>query len=258
MRFLLSALLLLACTGPQADEPRTDAVVRTSTQTSNNAVRSSGGPNQGRVTTEPAVRPDINAPYLSPDLDVDDLAEGFAAESREVFAARAAVTEALGLAPGDAVADIGAGTGIYMRPFSDAVGPEGTVYAIDISELLVGYLGRLAAEDGLTNVRAVLGGTADTTLPSASLDVAFTSDVYHHFEAPAAMNAHLFETIRPGGTFAVLDFRRGSDAPAWIQRHVRTDMAGVIAEVTSAGFEYSGEAAVPGLKDNYLILFRHP
>ena len=231
---LLPFLCLLACAAPDAEE--------------------SGG----ERAAEPQVRPDINAAYLSDDLDVDDLAEGFSAESREAFAVRDAVTEALGLSPGDAVADIGAGTGIYLAPFSAAVGPEGTVYAIDISELLVDYLGRYAEQEGFSNVRPVLGETADTGLEPGSLDLAFTSDVYHHFEAPGAMNAHLFETIRPGGAFAVLDFRRGPDAPDWIHRHVRTNMAGVIAEVTKAGFAFEGEVAVPGLEDNYLILFRRP
>ena len=235
MRTLLLVALLIACAPQEAEAPQRET-----------------------TAAAPQVRPDINAPYLSPDLDVDDLAEGFSAESREVFAARQAVTDALGIEPGDAVADIGAGTGIYLSPFVDAVGPDGIVYAVDISDLLVDYLGRYAAQEGMTTVRPVLGRTASTTLPPASLDLAFTSDVYHHFEEPGAMNAHLFETIKPGGRFAVLDFRRGPDAPAWIQRHVRADQAQVIAEVTAAGFAFEGEIAVPGLEDNYLIVFRRP
>lgn len=237
------AALLAACAAPEAEEASTPPLAMQA---------------DSAAPAEPQVRPDINAPYLSQDLDVDDLAEGFSAESREVFAARDAVTDALGIEPGDDVADIGAGTGIYLEPFTRAAGPDGTVYAVDISELLVDYLGRYAAREGMTTVRPVLGATADTNLPPASLDLAFTSDVYHHFERPAAMNAHLFETIRPGGVFAVLDFRRGPDAPGWIQRHVRTDRDGVIAEVTAAGFDYEGEVEVVGLQDNYLILFRRP
>ena len=245
---LLPLALLAACAGQEGEG-------RPSEQA---APAVAAGQPSPAAQAEPAVRPDINAAYLDPRLDVDDLAEGFSAESREVFAARQAVTDALGIEPGDAVADVGAGTGIYLQPFSAAVGPEGRVYAVDISDLLVSYLGRYAEQEGLGNVTAVLGRTADTGLPPASLDLAFTSDVYHHFERPGAMNAHLFGTIRPGGAFAVLDFRRGPDAPGWIHRHVRTDMAGVIAEVTAAGFEYEGEVPVAGLEDNYLVLFRRP
>ena len=244
-------VLLAACAAPEA-EPREEA---------SPAVRvGADGEAPPAVTApdEPPVRADINAPYLSARLDVDDLAEGFSAESREVFAARGAVTAALGIAPGDTVADIGAGTGIYLAPFSRAVGPAGEVVAIDISERLVDYLAAYAAEEGLANVRAALGADADTGLAPDSVDLAFTSDVYHHFARPMAMNAHLYEAIRPGGRFAVLDFRKGEGAPAWIARHVRADMAGVIAEVTAAGFAYEGEVAVEGLEDNYLIVFRKP
>lgn len=204
------------------------------------------------------MRADINAAYLSDDLDVDNLAEGFSDESREVFAARIAVTEALGIAPGEVVADIGAGTGIYLHAFSGAVGPEGRVFAVDISPLLVDYLGRFAAQEGLANVEARLGGAADTGLAPASLDLAFTSNVYHHFERPGAMNAHLFDIVAPGGRLAILDFRKGPDAPDWIERHVRADMAGVIGEVTSAGFIFTGEVPVSGLEDNYLLVFTRP
>jgi predicted methyltransferase len=209
-------------------------------------------------SAEPPVRADINAAYLDPSLDVASLDRGFSAESREVFAARDAITAALGIQPGDAVADVGAGTGIYVQPFSEAVGPEGTVYAVDIAQSLLDYVDALAAERGLANVETVLGGQDTTTLPPASLDLVFTSDVYHHFERPRAMNAHLFEALRPGGTYAVLDFRRGPGAPDWIKRHVRSDMATVIEEVTAAGFAFEGEVPVAGLRENYLVLFRKP
>ncbi len=207
---------------------------------------------------EPQVRPDVNAAYLDPALDVERLARGFASEGREAFAARDAVTQALPIEPGMAVADIGAGTGIYLEPFADAVGPDGTVFAIDIAQPLVDYLGAYARERGLGNVEPVLGETATTTLPDASVDLVFTSDVYHHFERPRAMNAHLFEVLRPGGTYAVLDFRTDEDAPGWIRDHVRTDMATVIAEVTAAGFVFAREVPVRGLEENYLLLFERP
>ena len=216
-------------------------------------------PAADRATAEePAVRADINAAYLDPELDVDRLARGFASESREVFAARDAVTAALGIERGDVIVDLGAGTGIYAEPFSRAVGEQGTVIAVDIAENLLAHVRAIAAQEGLGNVRTVLGETASTTLPAGSADLVFTSDVYHHFERPNAMNAHLFEVVRSGGAYAVLDFRRGEDAPDWIKAHVRSDMATVIEEVTRAGFVFGGEVAVTGLDENYLLVFRRP
>ena len=239
----LFPLVLLACAAPE--EP--SAAASDAPQDVSQAAPS-----------EPSVRADINASYLSDSLDPARLDAGFSAESRETFAARGAVTAALDLEPGEVVADVGAGTGIYLEPFSDAVGPEGAVIAVDIAPKLVAYLEQRAARDGLSNVRAQLGGTADTGLAPASVDHVFTANVYHHFERPRAMNAPLFEVIRPGGTYAVLDFRKDDDASAFIERHVRQDMTTLIEEASAAGFVFDGERAVPGLTENYLVVFRRP
>ena len=234
----LVLVLLLACTAPEASPP--------------------AAPAAQDAGAEPAVRADINASYLSDSLDPARLDAGFSSESRETFAAREAVTAALGLEAGDVIADVGAGTGIYLEPFSRAVGPTGTVIAVDIAPKLVAFLEERAGRDGLANVRAQLGGTADTGLAPASVDHVFTANVYHHFEAPLAMNAHLFRAIRPGGSYAVLDFRRDEAASDFVRRHVRQDMATLIEEAAAAGFVFDGERAVPGLDENYLVVFRRP
>ena len=233
MRLLLLALLA-ACAAPEADRAAPP------------------------VGAEPRIRADINASYLADTLDAARLDRGFSSESRETYAAREAVTAALGLEAGDVVADVGAGTGIYLAPFAEAVGPEGTVVAVDIAPKLVAYIEERAAREGLRNVRARLGGTADTGLAPASVDHVFTANVYHHFERPLAMNRHLFGAIRPGGTYAVLDFRRDETASAFVLRHVRQDMATLIEEASAAGFVFDGERAVPGLEENYLVVFRRP
>jgi ubiquinone/menaquinone biosynthesis C-methylase UbiE len=36
--------------------------------------------------------------------------------------------------PGDRIADVGPGTGVFLGPFAAAVGPTGRVYAVDIKE----------------------------------------------------------------------------------------------------------------------------
>ena len=240
----LALLFLLACAAPEADRAA--------------SAQTTEGATVPPARTEPEVRADINASYLSDSLDPARLDVGFSSESRETFAAREAVTAALGLEAGDVIADVGAGTGIYLEPFSRAVGPTGTVIAVDIAPKLVAFLEERAGRDGLANVRAQLGGTADTGLAPASVDHVFTANVYHHFEAPLAMNAHLFRAIRPGGSYAVLDFRRDEAASDFVRRHVRQDMATLIEEAAAAGFVFDGERAVPGLVENYLVVFRRP
>src|SRR5438270_1270659 len=80
---------------------------------------------------ERSVRPGINEPFVNP--DVREFIGKFETESREVYAARQRIVAACPLRTGMAVADIGAGTGLFTRLFAAAVGPRGKVYAVDLA-----------------------------------------------------------------------------------------------------------------------------
>jgi len=201
---------------------------------------------------ETNVAPTINQNFKSSDLDVESWATRFTGESREVFHARNDVVKAIGLKPGDAIADIGAGTGLYTRLFAGAVGPGGTVYANDIAPQFLAYIAQNAAKDGLKNVQTVQGGDRSTNLKDASVDVAFSSDVYHHFEYPLTMNASIRRALKPGGRLYVLEMEKSGTQTA----HVRAPKDVVIAEIEKSGFKLVEQVKVPGLKDNYLLQFR--
>lgn len=208
---------------------------------------------------EANVAPDINRPYKSADLDVRMWAERFTGESREVFLARHEVVEALALEPGMRIADVGAGTGLYVQLFAAEVGREGRVYAVDIAPQFLDFIADNAYADGLTQVITVLGEDKRTNLKPGSVDVIFHSDTYHHFEYPQTIVADMLAALTPGGEMWVLDFERieGVSAP-WTLDHVRAGKRTVIEEITAAGFELVGEVELPGLVDNYLLRFRKP
>src|SRR5215468_8682963 len=67
--------------------------------------------------------------------------------------------KALGLRAGDAVADIGAGTGYYSRRLARSVGTNGVVYAVDIQPEMLRLLTNSMAQLNIRNVRPVLGTT---------------------------------------------------------------------------------------------------
>lgn len=201
---------------------------------------------------EANVAPTINQNFKSADLDVESWATRFTGESREVFHARNDVVKALALKPGEQIADIGAGTGLYTRLFAQAVGPTGTVYATDIAPKFLSYIRENAAKDGLKNVQTVLGGDRDTNLKAASVDVAFSSDVYHHFEYPLTMNASIRRALKPNGRLYVLEMEKNGSQT----EHVRAPKAVVIAEIEKSGFKLVEDVTVPGLRDNYLLHFR--
>ncbi|MBW2415803.1 MAG: methyltransferase domain-containing protein [Deltaproteobacteria bacterium] len=213
----------------------------------------------GSGPAETSVRPGLNETYLSPDLDVERYVGIFEGESREISTEREQITRALELKPGMSVADVGAGTGLFLEGFSRAVGADGRVYAVDISPRFLEHLEARARREGLTQVRVVRGDERSTSLEPASVDLAFVCDTYHHFEYPRAMLASLWQAIRPGGTLVVVDFERvPGKSRDWVVKHVRAARDEVQREIEAAGFSALDTPPVAGLTENYLLRFRRP
>jgi ubiquinone/menaquinone biosynthesis C-methylase UbiE len=121
------------------------------------------------------------------------------------------VVAALGIAPGERVADLGAGGGYFTFRLADAVGPGGRVYAVDVDPGMVDYLRKRAAREDRPEVVAVRADPDDTRLPEP-VDLVFTCNTYHHLEDREAYFRRLRERIRPGGRLAVIDFAEGRHA----------------------------------------------
>jgi len=109
------------------------------------------------------------------------------------------------------VADIGAGTGLFLPDFDRGVGSEGRVYAVEISPKFLVHLSERAEREKLAQVEVVKGLEDSVELPAASVDLAFVCDTYHHFEYPKSTLESLFSAIRPGGSLVILDFERIPD-----------------------------------------------
>jgi predicted methyltransferase len=123
----------------------------------------------------------------------------------------------------------------------------------------VARLRQVAQQHGQPQVTPVLGDEDDVRLPPESLDLAFTCDVYHHFEYPQPTLASILRALRPGGRFVVIDFEKiPGVAREWTMNHVRADKATVRDEIEQAGFEFVAERKVAGFRENYLLIFRKP
>lgn len=198
----------------------------------------------------------MNAKFLKPDIDVQAWAERWEGESREVFRERLAIVEALAIEPGMSVADVGAGTGLFTGLFSQAVGKGGHVYAVDISPAFVTHIRDKADSLAFENVTAVLSRFTSATLAPASVDLVFLCDTYHHFDNAQAMLASIHSALDKGGRLAVIDFRRvEGETLDWIMEHTRAGQETFVSEIQSAGFDFLSEVALPGLEENYFVLF---
>ncbi len=117
----------------------------------------------------------------------------------------------LGLRPGMAVADIGAGSGYYVARMARRVGPAGVVYGQDIMPRYLRYLRERVDRDELTNVRLALGDPHDPRLPRQSLDLVTMIHMYHEIEQPFGLLANLVPSLKPGARIAILDMNRRTD-----------------------------------------------
>src|SRR5713226_10095152 len=93
----------------------------------------------------------------------------------------------LKLKEGDAVADIGAGSGFYTFKLSPLVGDKGKIYAVDIQKEMLDLIRDRAKAKQLTNVVPVLGKISDPKLPDSAIDIILMVDVYHEFSHPYEM-----------------------------------------------------------------------
>jgi arsenite methyltransferase len=146
----------------------------------------------------------------------------------------------LQLKPGDVVADLGAGSGVFSVPLARAVGPTGKVYAVEVDQALVDYIGRKVKDQQITNVQTVLGKFADPTLPASDVDLALMHDVLHHVDDRAGYLKQVARYLKPAGRIAIVepDAQKGShrDNP---KLQITKDQ--LRAWMTDAGLAQSGE-----------------
>ena len=205
---------------------------------------------------ERSIRPGVNEAYLRPGLKVEEWVGRLEREGRETYDKRHEIVAAARLKPGQDVADIGTGTGLFVPLLAQAVGPEGTIYAVDIVPRFVEHVREKAAGAGLENVEVVLSSERSVELPPRSIDLAFLCDVYHHFEYPQSTLASIHRALRPDGEFFLVDFKREPGVTSeWSLEHVRAGMEEFISEIEAAGFE-KVEQDAEMMTENYIVRFR--
>jgi ubiquinone/menaquinone biosynthesis C-methylase UbiE len=163
---------------------------------------------------------------------------------------------------GSVVAEIGAGAGEMTLDAAKRVGPTGHVYSTEVSSEKLAHLKELAAGEKDHNITVIEGSQAGTNLPPECCDSIYMRRVYHHFTEPQKMDASLFQSLKPGGMLAVIDFPPRSSLPA--VEGVPANRGGhgmpkkiLIQELTAAGFRLVSEPA-EWPNDNYCVIFRKP
>jgi ubiquinone/menaquinone biosynthesis C-methylase UbiE len=127
--------------------------------------------------------------------------------ARDAYQKPHEVMEALVLKPGEVVADIGAGSGYFTLRLAHHLGPNGRVYAVDISPDMVRHLNQRVRDAGLRNVSTILALPHDPLLPQP-VDRFLIVDVWHHIEDQAGYLARMKTLLEPGGQVVMIDFHK--------------------------------------------------
>ena len=134
---------------------------------------------------------------------LDRMIEPFGQAALRAAAARA----------GEHVLDIGCGCGSSTLALAQAVGPQGRVLGVDISQPMLEVARRAAAGRGVANAEFVEADASAAALP-AGQDLLHSRFGLMFFDAPAAALRHLHGALRPGGRCAFVCWRTPRDN-AW-------------------------------------------
>jgi predicted methyltransferase len=155
------------------------------------------------------------------------------------------VVRFLQLRPGDVVADIGAGTGVYTIPFAKAVAPIGRALGIDIHQDLLDYIDAKAKVENVTNLQTILAKLDDPNLPKGQVDVAFFNDVFHNTNDRAEYLKVLASYLKPTGRIVIIEQEYDDPiAKKWDRPEDRITREQVQAWMALVGFHLIAESDI--------------
>jgi predicted methyltransferase len=179
------------------------------------------------------------------------------APDREQWEKPDQIMDALGVAEGSKVAELGAAGGWFTLQLADRVGPNGRVYAEDIQPAMLDGISRRMQSENQRNVTTVLGTPSDPHLP-AGLDAALISDAFHEMDVPedptliVRLLRNVGQSLKPQGRLGIVDWTPGSGGPGPEANH-RVDPERVIKAASAAGLQLIAREDVPPFV--YLLVF---
>ncbi len=116
------------------------------------------------------------------------------------------IMKTLAFRPGERVADIGAGSGYFTFQVAKAVGPTGSVLALDIAPEMLEYLDLRVKAQKATNVSLRRVASDDAQLAPGSVDTILMIDAIHYVKDRTAYAKKLLTGLAPGGRVVIIDY----------------------------------------------------
>ena len=171
----------------------------------------------------------------------------------------AGVLRTAGLRPGMSVVDLCSGDGWFTLRIAEVARE---VTAVDIDPQLLEVARHRLSENGVTNVRFVVGDAYDLPrLVTGSVDYVFMANAFHGVPDPARLASAVRDTLRPGGEFAIVNWHRRPreettvlGEPRGPKSELRLSPQQTIAAVAPGGLRFARQAEVPPY--HYAVIFR--
>ncbi len=151
---------------------------------------------------------------------------------RDVWQRPDQIMDALGIAEGSVVAELGVAGGWFTIRLARRVGPNGTVYAEDIQQTMLDVIKRRLPRENLNNVKTVLGAADDPKLPD-TVDAIVIVDAYHEMDQPVAMLRNAARALKDDGRLGIVEFTLAGGGPGPPMEE-RLDPERVIREANAA------------------------
>jgi SAM-dependent methyltransferase len=159
------------------------------------------------------------------------------------------IMDALAVAEGSVVADIGAAGGWFTLRLARRAGPNGLVYAEDIQPGMIEGIARRMQSENLMNVKTILGTPSDPRLPPG-LDAAVIADAYHEMDDPSdptlivTLLQNIARSLKPQGRLGIVDWVPGNGGPG-PPADQRVDPDAVIRAASAAGLRLVSREELP-------------
>jgi predicted methyltransferase len=184
--------------------------------------------------------------------DVAKWSQVFDEPARAEWQKPAELIVALDIRQGMTVADVGAGTGFFLRYLSDAVGVSGKVRALEVEANLVAHMKNRANDEGLRNVEVALTPRDGLAMSDGSADVLLIVDAYHHIDRRVDYFRAAASKLAPGGRVAIVDWKLGK-LPTGPDEDHKIAPEVVEREMTKAGYRLVASPDV--LPYQYVLVF---
>ena len=155
------------------------------------------------------------------------------------------IMDALNIADGSRVADIGAGSGWFTIHLAQRVEKNGIVYAQDVQPQMVEAIRRRVQREGLRNVEVRLGTSSSPNIPTGALDAVLIVDTYPEVDIDDRVTflRNLAGALKPKGRLGIVNYTPGHGGPG--PDEGRVESASVEADASAAGLRVVARENLP-------------